>query len=554
MLALVFGVAAFGAGAAPAVGNGVPQRCHTDSGFCRYPTAIVAQSHWELTMTIVGSTTYVARLTEDGRATFVRAPQPGRSCADGTDECGYKVSSGTVNWTYNDPSCSRSGTWTVAGGGVLTDDSTNGSDQLAAWGHSGPAVRCGEQDYFSSFCCAIKSPTWVPGRKSVSGSISNTTQQSNATLAYKETTHLAFQYGPCDSCCPRGARSTTAAEVGGPPNGGPPCWTINFAPQPAASTLPTVKRRSGYPALQPHVDPELLTVLVRENGHVPTQTVEVRVTDTSSNGNSGHLVHAGTRPHGWLADTAHRPQNTVVANTAIGGSQDTGGLTLQTDGDGEAQFYWLPPEISGIERLTATIQGHQATPAASDVTVQDGDWQQLQPDNALYRLVGETNSHQANHAGTAATLGDLRTAAQDYINRQNHDPQLLVAIQQLTALGYDFNGNMFPQGFPDHMVINDISLPWGGLFDTGHNWHPPHAGHRWGNQVDLRTNYLVTDPRHPAGIADPTPQFAVLVQAVHLRLFQLLEQSLRAAGGNILYEGGQVIAGVQIFAHLHVTF
>ena len=35
------------------------------------------------------------------------------------------------------------------------------------------------------------------------------------------------------------------------------------------------------------------------------------------------------------------------------------------------------------------------------------------------------------------------------------------------------------------MVLNDISLPNGGLFDINPNWNPPHKSHRIGKDVDI---------------------------------------------------------------------
>jgi len=33
--------------------------------------------------------------------------------------------------------------------------------------------------------------------------------------------------------------------------------------------------------------------------------------------------------------------------------------------------------------------------------------------------------------------------------------------------------------------INDMSLPWGGLFDIDNNWSTPHSKHRTGKSVDV---------------------------------------------------------------------
>ena len=36
------------------------------------------------------------------------------------------------------------------------------------------------------------------------------------------------------------------------------------------------------------------------------------------------------------------------------------------------------------------------------------------------------------------------------------------------------------------LMINDVSLPWGGLLDFKNPWREPHCGHREGEHVDIR--------------------------------------------------------------------
>ena len=35
-------------------------------------------------------------------------------------------------------------------------------------------------------------------------------------------------------------------------------------------------------------------------------------------------------------------------------------------------------------------------------------------------------------------------------------------------------------------MVNDVSLPWGGLLDIHSNWSEPHCGHREGKHIDVR--------------------------------------------------------------------
>ncbi len=87
----------------------------------------------------------------------------------------------------------------------------------------------------------------------------------------------------------------------------------------------------------------------------------------------------------------------------------------------------------------------------------------LLPD-AKYRLVGYTPYHHDNHYGSEGTLAKL---------------------QLVCSLLYDETN---PH---DQTDIDDISLPWGGLFDLGPPrggawWNPPHAAHRFGINADIR--------------------------------------------------------------------
>ena len=40
------------------------------------------------------------------------------------------------------------------------------------------------------------------------------------------------------------------------------------------------------------------------------------------------------------------------------------------------------------------------------------------------------------------------------------------------------------------LCINDISLPFGGLFDINGNWRRPHGSHRMGVDIDIATRVV----------------------------------------------------------------
>ncbi|MBI4655986.1 MAG: hypothetical protein HY746_04460 [Elusimicrobia bacterium] len=91
------------------------------------------------------------------------------------------------------------------------------------------------------------------------------------------------------------------------------------------------------------------------------------------------------------------------------------------------------------------------------------------PDSSLYISTGATAWHPENHYGEYKALKKMQSIAWTY-----------------------------KQEFPNDslLVINDISLPWGGLFDVGTTttppiqlipWRPPHWYHRYGRQIDVRS-------------------------------------------------------------------
>ncbi|HOJ86279.1 MAG TPA: hypothetical protein PK103_06165 [Elusimicrobiales bacterium] len=76
-----------------------------------------------------------------------------------------------------------------------------------------------------------------------------------------------------------------------------------------------------------------------------------------------------------------------------------------------------------------------------------------------YVLWGETETHPYNHFGTKKLVDTIVEIANEY-------------------------KSYFPDSQP--LYINDMSLPWGGLFDINNDWKSPHKLHRCGNQVDIR--------------------------------------------------------------------
>jgi hypothetical protein len=90
---------------------------------------------------------------------------------------------------------------------------------------------------------------------------------------------------------------------------------------------------------------------------------------------------------------------------------------------------------------------------------------------ADYDTVGQTGSHPDNHYGLQAM------------------------VDSLVPLAHAFRVR-FPSG--PKVAYNDMSLIYGGVFDTHQNWQSPgHCGHRVGMEVDFKTTHLGPTPALP---------------------------------------------------------
>jgi hypothetical protein len=88
----------------------------------------------------------------------------------------------------------------------------------------------------------------------------------------------------------------------------------------------------------------------------------------------------------------------------------------------------------------------------------------LLPSNGNYVKVGGTSKHfgppglqtDNNHYGTDYTISAIMSIA-----------------------------GLYKEEFQRRLLINDISLPYGGLFDINGDWQTPHKTHREGKNVDV---------------------------------------------------------------------
>lgn len=150
--------------------------------------------------------------------------------------------------------------------------------------------------------------------------------------------------------------------------------------------------------------------------------------------NSGGHSHGGNRPKGTVTPTT---------------------LTIPAGSLEPVYALYSSSDVSGQEKIIVEVNGSKADEKMVEVKVPD-----LMPLDSLswYNLTGSTSSHSANHYGTNSTKVAVYNMASDYWN------------EALVRLG-----------------INDMSLPWGGLFDINGNWSssPGHSLHRTGESVDI---------------------------------------------------------------------
>jgi hypothetical protein len=120
-------------------------------------------------------------------------------------------------------------------------------------------------------------------------------------------------------------------------------------------------------------------------------------------------------------------------------------------------WYCVPGPVWHLDPTDPTLRRGYCEAA---YRVQVNGLTELPESAGLYSRNGETTSHPMNHYG--ATV-------------------LIEKIQEMAR--------QFQQEFPGYALsFNDMSLPWGGLFDIHQDWNCPHSLHRLGHSVDVDHN------------------------------------------------------------------
>lgn len=129
------------------------------------------------------------------------------------------------------------------------------------------------------------------------------------------------------------------------------------------------------------------------------------------------------------------------------------GIPLNT----EVSWLFKTPEYAAQLKATWTWTGACQGSQSETANVGIEGLAELGP-GAGYDLVGKTPTHPRNHFGTSEALTQLPLIAAQYKREFPRNPNL---------------------------NYNDMSLPFGGLFDWKDTWAPPHKTHRFGYQIDI---------------------------------------------------------------------
>jgi hypothetical protein len=196
-------------------------------------------------------------------------------------------------------------------------------------------------------------------------------------------------------------------------------------------------------------------------------------------GASVRIVAAPTDPIGAHQHFVNRPTGTFfllddrsLVDSSTAGVQ--GQLRLTLAGQADTVVIYRTTGVAGIEQLFAQVSlGGQTKVGQDSVAVRIRSLTSMTEGSSVH-LIGSDDFHPSSvrYSGTARMVSALRALADS----------LQVMADSFAALPPALR----PAGrFPRVLGLNDMSLPWGGLFDLGGSWHHPHKAHRMGRSADI---------------------------------------------------------------------
>lgn len=177
---------------------------------------------------------------------------------------------------------------------------------------------------------------------------------------------------------------------------------------------------------------------------IPGAKVSISVDVTQLSGYHNHS--SGNRPKG------------ILSSATIPISYEKIQIPGTTDANGEFVFNFTATDFAGEHKITATCTDRTCSQKGKNAVLTKIPGLMLLPDNGqLYVLRGASATHQSNHNFTSAAQA---------------------ALIDLATRFRDQNGGAL-------LIVNDGSLPFGGLYDFTNNWANPHKAHRKGLVVDI---------------------------------------------------------------------
>jgi hypothetical protein len=200
---------------------------------------------------------------------------------------------------------------------------------------------------------------------------------------------------------------------------------------------------------------------------------------------SGRPVDSGTltltavpQPNGGGHEHGARPAGTFVQvgeDVSVDGypGGSAGSMTLTLSEAGEAQAIYRTSGVSGWERIRAVVaNGGQVATETASVAVRVKGLQETTGGSSM-AFIGVTSRHPDSHWGA----GGMGLALQELADSLASIARFIESLPEPFRKRYG--------RFPSVLAVNDMSLPWGGLFDINAEWVNPHMEHRNGLDADV---------------------------------------------------------------------
>ncbi len=210
-------------------------------------------------------------------------------------------------------------------------------------------------------------------------------------------------------------------------------------------------------------------------GNRPVKNHKFRITTNFIEGSGGH-DHINTRPDNdnnfgyFLKTNDNKHYRPLEDSTSITGRYDS--VTYVASMFGDTMRIHLDSPLNNLFRDSI------------DIVERVGNLELLGASNN-YVLSGGT----CNHYGPRTDNSYIKCRTPD----NNHWIQTSAKIDLDSACA-TFRAD--PNNISGLMRLNDISLPYGGLFDINGGWSNPHVSHRIGNDIDIENRNINVLRRH----------------------------------------------------------